>query len=60
MLVEALRRRGRAAEARLPALQPHARAIAHIAHELEPLAQVLPIYLRPPDAKPQSDPLRVK
>ncbi len=39
--------------ARLPALQPHARFLALGAQRLAPLTTVEPLYLRPPDAKPQ-------
>ena len=42
-------------EARLPELQPHARALALIAHDLAPIDSVKPLYLRAPDARPQSD-----
>ena len=42
------------AEARLPDLQPHARSLAIMAPELAPAGRVTPIYLRQPDAKPQS------
>lgn len=43
------------AEAHLPDLQPHARALAIMAPELAPVGRVTPIYLRQPDAKPQAD-----
>jgi tRNA threonylcarbamoyladenosine biosynthesis protein TsaB len=43
------------AEARLPDLQPHARSLAIMAPELAPAGRVMPIYLRQPDAKPQTD-----
>ena len=46
---------GTQAEARLPDLQPHARSLTVMAADLAPLARVTPIYLRPPDAKPQAD-----
>ena len=39
-------------EIRLPDLQPHARSVAMLALELNPLAPLMPIYLRPPDVKP--------
>lgn len=45
---------GGSAEMRLPDLQPHARSLAIMAPKLAPLAHVRPIYLRQPDAKPQS------
>ena len=41
--------------ARLPDLQPHARSLAMLAPVLLPVEQILPLYLRPPDAKPQAD-----
>jgi hypothetical protein len=41
-------------EARLPALQPSAAALAEIALEARETSPSLrPLYLRPPDAKPQ-------
>jgi tRNA threonylcarbamoyladenosine biosynthesis protein TsaB len=43
------------AEARLPDLQPHARALAVLARQLAPLSAVTPLYLREPDVKPQAD-----
>ena len=44
------RRRGR----RTHDLQPHARFLAMLAPDLTPLDPVKPLYLRAPDAKPQS------
>jgi tRNA threonylcarbamoyladenosine biosynthesis protein TsaB len=55
-LASAVRGRGREAEACLPGLQPHARTLAEIAPALEPVAPVVPLYLRAPDAKPPSEP----
>jgi tRNA threonylcarbamoyladenosine biosynthesis protein TsaB len=52
----AVHRRGGAAEALLPGLQPHARTLAEIASGLAPVAPVKPLYLRVPDAKPPSKP----
>ena len=54
------RRRGRGdggeAEARLPDLQPHAAlAGAHGGRSRRPSSPLAPLYLRPPDAKPQAD-----
>jgi tRNA threonylcarbamoyladenosine biosynthesis protein TsaB len=46
---------GGAAEALLPDLQPHARALALMAYELPALDRVTPLYLRLPDARPQAD-----
>ena len=37
------------------ALQPHAGDLAWLASSLTPLDKIDPIYIRPPDAKPQSD-----
>lgn len=39
--------------AMLPALEPHASDLAHMADELPLFTTVKPLYLRPPDAKPQ-------
>jgi tRNA threonylcarbamoyl adenosine modification protein YeaZ len=36
------------------ALDPHAADLVHLAPSLTPLANVVPIYIRPPDAKPQA------
>lgn len=41
--------------AQLPDLQPHARSLAMLAPALLPVEQISPLYLRPPDAKPQAD-----
>jgi tRNA threonylcarbamoyladenosine biosynthesis protein TsaB len=49
----AVRSQGGEAEACLPDLQPHARALAQIASGLEPVAPVKPLYLRLPDVKEQ-------
>lgn len=46
---------GGEAEARMPDLQPHARALAMLAPGRSPMSPVEPLYLRPPDAKPQGD-----
>jgi len=48
-------RGGGGAEARLPDLQPHARALALTASKLVPIRPIKPLYLRLPDAKAQSD-----
>ena len=37
------------------ALEPHARGLAVLGHVLPKLEPILPLYLRPPDAKPQGD-----
>lgn len=54
LLAEATARMGRPVEAMLPELQPSATALARIAHASGETVPVLkPLYLRPPDAKPQ-------
>ena len=53
-LAEAARRQGRQVEAMRPDLQPSAAALAELALEAnETLSTLRPLYLRPPDAKPQ-------
>jgi tRNA threonylcarbamoyladenosine biosynthesis protein TsaB len=42
------------AEPRFPDLQPHASNLAVMAAGLVPVAPVRPVYLRPPDARPQN------
>jgi tRNA threonylcarbamoyl adenosine modification protein YeaZ len=55
LLAEAARRRGGHVEAMLPELQPSAEALAEIALESgETVPTLRPLYLRPPDAKPQA------
>lgn len=55
VLAEAAARRGARIEARLPELQPSAEALAAIAAESgETTPTLRPLYLRPPDAKPQT------
>lgn len=46
---------GSGIKALLPHLLPHARSLAFLAEDLEPLDVVRPLYLRQPDAKPQGD-----
>lgn len=46
-------RHGRAAKAMLPEILPDAVALAHLAVDLPTSEAVVPLYLRPPDAKPQ-------
>jgi len=46
---------GGEAEARLADLQPHARSLALLAANLTPVSPLRPLYLRPPDVKPQAD-----
>lgn len=54
LLAEAAIRRGQAIEVRLPELQPSAAALAEIAFDSGETTSILrPLYLRPPDAKPQ-------
>jgi tRNA threonylcarbamoyladenosine biosynthesis protein TsaB len=58
LLAEAASARGRSLEAKLPTLQPSAAALAEIALESrEPTEVLRPLYLRPPDAKPQASAL---
>jgi tRNA threonylcarbamoyl adenosine modification protein YeaZ len=55
LLAEAGARAGRALETRLPELQPSASALAEIAYASgESLPTLRPLYLRPPDARPQA------
>jgi tRNA threonylcarbamoyl adenosine modification protein YeaZ len=55
LLAEAAGQRGRSIEAKLPELQPNAEALAEIAFASGETVSVLrPLYLRPPDAKPQA------
>jgi tRNA threonylcarbamoyl adenosine modification protein YeaZ len=54
-LAEVAMLRGRAVDAKLPDLQPNASALAELALEAdETLPTLRPLYLRPPDAKPQA------
>lgn len=56
LLAEAAARTGRKLEATLPELQPSAAALAEIALESGDTVPVLrPLYLRPPDARPQAE-----
>lgn len=57
-LVAAATRRYRV-ETALPDIVPDARQLARIAPLLQPVAKVRPLYLRPPDARPQSPPTAV-
>jgi tRNA threonylcarbamoyladenosine biosynthesis protein TsaB len=55
LLAEAAARRGKRIEPAMPELQPSAGVLAEIAHEAgETVAVLRPLYLRPPDAKPQA------
>lgn len=53
-VVEAALRSGRDVEARLPLLQPDARSLAQLAPALPVRKPLVPLYLRQPDAKPQT------
>jgi tRNA threonylcarbamoyl adenosine modification protein YeaZ len=54
-LAEACARQGRRIEVALPDLEPGAASLAEIAFEAqETVATLRPLYLRPPDARPQS------
>jgi tRNA threonylcarbamoyladenosine biosynthesis protein TsaB len=56
LLAEAAARAGRKLEATLPELQPSAAALAEIALESgETVSTLRPLYLRPPDARPQAE-----
>jgi tRNA threonylcarbamoyladenosine biosynthesis protein TsaB len=50
-LADAIRARGRQARVQFTDIQAHAGALALMAPHLEPLASLMPIYLRQPDAK---------
>jgi len=55
LLADAAARRGRFLDAKLPELQPNAAALAEIARSSdESFPTLRPLYLRPPDAKPQT------
>jgi len=53
MVVEAALQSGRVVEADLPNLQPDARYLTRLAPQLPERKPLIPLYLRPPDAKPQ-------
>jgi len=54
LVAEAAARRGKRLEAMLPELQPNASALAEIAYSSdETFSTLRPLYLRPPDARPQ-------
>lgn len=53
-VAEAVAAHGGSVEALLPDLQPHARAVAELAVDLTPASPLKPLYLRPPDVKPQA------
>ncbi|KAB2916282.1 MAG: tRNA (adenosine(37)-N6)-threonylcarbamoyltransferase complex dimerization subunit type 1 TsaB [Hyphomicrobiaceae bacterium] len=55
MIAEEIAQAGGKAEAALADLQPHARTLALAPSALVPMRPVKPLYLRPPDVKPQSD-----
>ena len=54
-VADAVRAGGGQAEAALVDLQPDARALASLAADLAPAHPLRPLYLRPPDVKPQAD-----
>jgi tRNA threonylcarbamoyladenosine biosynthesis protein TsaB len=54
-VAEAINAAGGNAQALLPDLQPRARALAQMADRLAPVSPLRPLYLRPPDVKPQAD-----
>src|SRR5690606_9802998 len=53
MVAEAALQSGRVVEAELANLQPDARYLARLASQLPERKPLVPLYLRPPDAKPQ-------
>jgi len=53
VVADLVRKAGGDAEPRFPDLQPHARNLAVMAAGLTPVAPLRPLYLRPPDARPQ-------
>jgi hypothetical protein len=55
LLADAVRAAGGQVEATLASLQPDARSLALLAADLAPISPVRPLYLRPPDVKPQVD-----
>jgi tRNA threonylcarbamoyladenosine biosynthesis protein TsaB len=55
MVAGAIRAASGQVEATLADLQPDARALAVLAAELAPSSPLRPLYLRPPDVKPQAD-----
>lgn len=55
VVARAIAASGGKAEAALPELQPSARHLALMAGALIPVGPLRPLYLRPPDAKPQDD-----
>jgi tRNA threonylcarbamoyl adenosine modification protein YeaZ len=54
-VTEAVRVAGGDAEAALPDLQPNAASLALMAPGLVPARPLMPLYLRPPDVRPQDD-----
>jgi tRNA threonylcarbamoyladenosine biosynthesis protein TsaB len=54
-VADAIKAAGDEAEAELADLQPHARSLAEMAEQLAPVGTLHPLYLRPPDVKPQGD-----
>ncbi len=55
LLADAVRAAGGQVEVALASLQPDARSLALLAADLTPAPPPRPLYLRPPDVKPQAD-----
>jgi tRNA threonylcarbamoyladenosine biosynthesis protein TsaB len=55
LIADAMRAAGGQVEAALASLQPDARTLASLAADLTPATPLRPLYLRPPDVKPQAD-----
>jgi len=55
IVAKAIAAAGGTAQAALADLQPHARVLALMADRLTPTSPLRPLYLRPPDVKPQGD-----
>ena len=55
MLAGAIAAAGGKAQAHLADLQPDARSLALMAGDLAPASPLRPLYLRPPDVRPQAD-----
>jgi tRNA threonylcarbamoyladenosine biosynthesis protein TsaB len=54
-VAQAVAAAGGTGQAHLPDLQPDAVSLAELAPRLAPIHPLRPLYLRPPDAKPQAD-----
>jgi tRNA threonylcarbamoyl adenosine modification protein YeaZ len=55
LIANAINTAGGQAEAAAPSLQPNARSLAALAADLAPVSSLRPLYLRPPDVKPQAE-----